>query len=67
MRNHFDKGCREKQNLHFKFNNFFSFENYAVYEIKCKNTVQPDQTPMTNGACALHARYLRLKLHTQNI
>ena len=33
-----------------------------------KNMVQPDRPWMTiqHGACALHARYLRLQTHTQN-
>jgi hypothetical protein len=32
MRNIWDKICRENQNTHFKFNNFFYFGNRAVYE-----------------------------------
>ena len=32
MKNVSDKRCRENQNTHFMFNNFF-FENRAVYEI----------------------------------
>jgi hypothetical protein len=28
-----DKSCRENQNTHFMFNNFFPLENLAVYEI----------------------------------
>jgi hypothetical protein len=31
MRNVLDKSCREKQNTHFMFNNFFS-ENRTIYE-----------------------------------
>ena len=41
MRNVSDKSCREIQNTHFMFNNFFS-ENCAVYEIMWKNILQPD-------------------------
>jgi len=33
-----DRNYTENQNTHFMFNNFF--ENIAVYEIMCKNTVQ---------------------------
>ena len=36
----------EKIKTHFKFNNFF-FENPAVYEIKRKNTAEPDRPQMT--------------------
>jgi hypothetical protein len=35
MKNLSDKSCRENQNTHFVFNNFF-FENRAVYEISGK-------------------------------
>jgi hypothetical protein len=41
MRNVSDKSCRENQNAHFMFSNFFS-ENPAVYEI-WKNIVLPDR------------------------
>jgi hypothetical protein len=40
MRNISDRNCRENQNTHFVFGNFF-FENRAVYEIMWKNTAQP--------------------------
>jgi hypothetical protein len=33
MRNVSDKNCRENQNTHFVFRNFFSSANRAVYEI----------------------------------
>ena len=46
LRNVLDKICRENQNTHFIFNNFFS-ENLAVYEITWKNTVRPDAPGMT--------------------
>ena len=47
MRNDSDKSCTENQNTHFVFNNFFFFENLAVYEIMWKNMVQPDRPQMT--------------------
>ena len=50
MRNVLDKSCRENQNTHFMFNNFF--ENRAVYEIMSKNMVEPERSQMTNDACA---------------
>ena len=39
MRNVSDKNCRENQNTHFTFSNFFFPENHAVYEIMWKNIV----------------------------
>jgi hypothetical protein len=33
MKNVSGKTYTEKQNRHFNFNNFFSYENHAVYEI----------------------------------
>ena len=41
-----DEGCRENQNTHFMFNNFFS-ENRVVYEIMWKNAVEPERPQMT--------------------
>ena len=46
MRNFSDKNRRENQNTHFMFNNLFS-ETDAVYEIMCKNNVEPDRPQMT--------------------
>jgi len=44
-------------------------DSSAVYEAVCKNRVQPDRLRMTisYGACAVHAAYLRLQTHTQNM
>ena len=39
-----DKICKENQNTHFLFNNFF-FLNLAVYEIMWKN-IEPDRSQM---------------------
>jgi hypothetical protein len=66
MRNVSHKSCRVNQNTHFMFNNSFP-ETRAVYEIKWKNTVQPDRPKMTilYGACALHVGYLRLQTHSE--
>ena len=68
MRNVPDKSWRENQNTHFVVLNYF-FGNRAVIEIKCKNSVQPDRPQMTikSGACVLHAAWLRLQTHTQNL
>jgi hypothetical protein len=46
MRNVSDKSCRENQNTHFVFSNFF-FENRAVYEIIWKNMVHTGGSQMT--------------------
>jgi hypothetical protein len=40
MRNVLERGCRENQNTHVIFNNFFS-ESRAVYETMPKNLVEP--------------------------
>jgi len=53
MRNVSDKSCTEYQNTHFVFSDFS--ENRAVYEVKWKNIVDPDRTPVTSyDTCALH-------------
>lgn len=46
MRNVSDQSYGENQNTHFRFNKFFS-ENRALYEIMCKNVVEPDRPQMT--------------------
>ena len=55
MRNVSDKSCRENQNTHFMFSNFF-LENLSVYEIMSKNMLEPERPHMTPqyGAYALH-------------
>jgi len=45
MRNVSNKICRENQNTHFVFNNFF--KNSDVYEITWKTFVQPVRPQMT--------------------
>ena len=47
------------------FNNFFLL-NRAIYEIIWKNCIEPNR-PDDNkyGACALHAGYLGLQIHTE--
>jgi hypothetical protein len=44
-------------------------ENHDVYEVMCESRVEPDRPQVTvqYGACALHAGYLRLQTHTQNM
>ena len=56
MRKVSDESRREKQNIHFVFNNFF-LENHAVYEIMWKNIVQPDRPQIIlrmRIACRIH-------------
>jgi hypothetical protein len=57
MGNISDKSCRENQNTHFVFSNFFFPEILAVYDKTWKNIVEPDRPQMAikYGACALHA------------
>jgi hypothetical protein len=47
MRNVSDKSCRENQNTHFIFNNFFFLENSPVYVTIWENIVEPDRPQMT--------------------
>jgi hypothetical protein len=37
----------EKNTTYVMLNNIYFFENHAVYEIMCKNTVEPDRPQMT--------------------
>jgi hypothetical protein len=46
MGNVLDKRCREKQNTHFMFSNFFS-EYRTIYEIMSKNIVETEESQMT--------------------
>ena len=64
-----DQSFRQIQDSHFVFSNFIFSENRAVFEIMCENIVEPgrQQMPIQNGACALHAGYLVLQIHTQII
>ena len=47
--------------------NSIYFFNCAVYEITWKNTVEPGRPQMTYGAHTLHAGYLCLQTHIQNM
>jgi hypothetical protein len=54
MGNVSNKRCRENQDIHFIFSNFFA-ENHAVYEIKSKNLVEPEAVDsMVHARCMLH-------------
>ena len=40
------------------------FESSTVYDIMWKNIAERGRPQMTIGACAMHAGYLRLQIHT---
>jgi len=42
-------------------------ENRAVYKIRCEKYFRAGHATDDYGLCALHAGYLKLKTHTQNI
>ena len=46
MRNVSEKNCRENQNTHFTFNNFF-FRCHSIYETMWTNTIEPGRPQMT--------------------
>ena len=64
MRNVSDKSCRENQNTHFVFSNFFSFENHAVYEIVWKKYGRIRQATYDNMAPA-HCMLVATNTHTE--
>ena len=72
MKNVSEKNCTENQNK-FIVNNFYFFENRAVYEIMWKNDVGPDRPQTTiwrmRFACwitkATHT-HTHTHTHTQN-
>jgi hypothetical protein len=66
MRNVLDKNCRENQNTHFMFNNFFFF-NCVIYEKMWKKYHRAGQAIDDSLAHVLHAGYLRLQTYTQNM
>jgi len=47
MRNVSDKICRENQNTHFIFGNFFFSRKLYLYEIMCKNILEPCRLQIT--------------------
>ena len=66
MRNVPDKSCRENQNTHFVFNNFFS-DNRAVYDITWKNMVQPGRPQMKIWRMRIACRITNATRHTFRI
>jgi len=43
---YFRQNCRQNHSTHFVVNDFF-FENSTVYEMQCKNILQPDRPQVT--------------------
>jgi hypothetical protein len=60
MRNISEKFCRENQNTLFICSNFL-FENRAVKEIMWKKLYCRAGRRRKYGACAFHARYLKIQ------
>jgi hypothetical protein len=71
-----DRSCRENQNTHFMFSNFFFFFFNSRYEIIWENIVELDRLQMTvllmHIACWLpkstntHSEYVILFFHCNN-
>ena len=64
MRNLWDKSCRGNQNTHFVFNIFFPPKLCRLWDNVEKYCTVRQATDDNMGACALHAGYLRLQIHT---
>ena len=65
MKNVSDTNCRKTRNTHFMFRIFF--EKRVVCEIMWKNIVEGAGLRWQYGAGPLHAGYLGLQAHTQNM
>jgi len=62
-RNVSNKSCRENQNTHLMFSNFFS--KIALFVRRGK--ILHSRIGHRSGARALHAEYTRLQIHTRRI
>jgi hypothetical protein len=63
MRNVSDKTCKENQNTHCVLSNYFS--KIVPFMRKCGKILYSGAGHrLQYGACALHAGYLRLQIHT---
>jgi hypothetical protein len=61
----FETNVVEDIKIHIFCSVTFFFENHAVYEIMWKNTVEGGRPLLWQyDACALHAEFLRLQIHT---
>jgi Ser-tRNA(Ala) deacylase AlaX len=61
MRNVLDKSCRESQNAHFIFNNFFS--KIAPFMGECQKIETEGPQMKSHGAYSLRAELARLYAH----
>jgi hypothetical protein len=67
MRNVSGQSCRENQNMHFMFNNSPP-PNHSIYEDNVEKYCRARQATDNNiGAYTLHAGFLILQIHTQNM
>ena len=67
MRNDSDESCRENQNTHFMFNDFF-FPRIVPFMRQCRKILSSRTGHrLQYGAFALRAVHLRLQTHTQNM
>ena len=64
MRNVTRESCKENQNTHFMFRNCFRKSCRWRYVEKYSRVTKATDD---YGTCALHARYLRLQIYTQNM
>ena len=63
-----EKICKENENPHFMFSNFYFSENSAVYEIIMKNIVQPGRPQMTMWRMRIACRILKAtSTHSENL
>jgi len=66
MKNVSDKSCRENKKTHFVFSNLFS--KIVPFMRKFGKILQSGAgRRWQHGACALHAGYLKLQIHTQDV
>ena len=66
MRNVSEKSCRENQNTHFVFSNFF-LKSYCLWENEKKILYSWKGHRWLYGTCALLAGYQGLQIHMQNM
>jgi hypothetical protein len=67
MRNISDKSCTENRNTHFMFSNVFRKPWRFLDNVETYGRDGQDRMAIQYGTCALHAGYLRLQTHTQDI
>ena len=63
MRNVMDKSCREYQNMHFIFNNFFQKSSHLWDNVGKYDSARQ----ATDGSIMLCRKYARIQTHANNI